>query len=61
MGPYELNICVPVLPLAIYWVPIYTFYSPREDILAGPHKFRGLFEDLDFRFRLEQGLGQGVS
>lgn len=37
-----------------------TFWG-HEETLAGPHKFKGLFEDLDFGFRLEQGLGQGVS
>lgn len=48
----QLNLCVRVL--------LYMLCS--EDILADPHNFKGLFEDLrlGFELRLELGLGWGL-
>lgn len=31
----------------------------REDILAGPQKFKGLFKGLDLALQVEEGLGSG--
>lgn len=57
--------CVRLLVLALCWAQKYSFYeegtdifSKCEDILAGPHKLKGLFQGYDLVLRL--GLQMGL-